>query len=150
MSQEPGLNSKYKSYLVKPCLVSKILDVPVKDVYYLPKYKPRATSTPMYRDPEILNAISLAIHSIWMKQLTVKKIQDKLTAITHLSRVPSLPIIQKILHESFELKHALIKPENIRYNDSSLNDKRLWVARLLTQLFKDDVILISIDESGFQ
>ena len=76
MSQEPGLNSKYKSYLVKPSLVSKILDVPVKDVYYLPKYKPRATSTPMYRDPEILNAISLAIHSIGMKQLTVKKIQD--------------------------------------------------------------------------
>ena len=75
MSQEPGLESNYKYYLVKPCLVSKLLDVPVKDVYYIPKYKPKATSIPMYRDPEILNAISLAIHSIGMKQLTVEKIQ---------------------------------------------------------------------------
>ena len=54
MNQEPNLNSSYKSYLVKPVIVSKILSVPVKDVYYIPMYKLRNTSVPMYQSSEIL------------------------------------------------------------------------------------------------
>ena len=76
MNQEPNLQSNYKSYLVKPVLVSKLLSVPVKDVYYFPKAKPRAISTPMYQNPEIWNAVRMVIRSIGMKQLTLKKIRD--------------------------------------------------------------------------
>ena len=37
-----------------------------------------------------------------------------------------------------------------RYNDESFDEKRIWVSRLLAQFIMDNVVIISIDESGFQ
>jgi hypothetical protein len=39
---------------LKPKLISKLVSVPVKDVYDLAAYKPRPASTPLYCNPEIL------------------------------------------------------------------------------------------------
>ena len=39
---------------------------------------------------------------------------------------------------------------NAKYRDPSFNDKRLWVSRLLAQLFLEDAVIISVDESNFR
>ncbi len=37
-----------------------------------------------------------------------------------------------------------------RYNDELLDEKRIWISRLLDQFLMDNVVIISIDESGLQ
>jgi len=39
---------------------------------------------------------------------------------------------------------------NIKYNDTSYDEKRVWVSRLLAQFLMADVVIISIDESSFK
>ena len=53
------------------------------------------------------------------------------------------------MHEQFGLSFKRMKMENIKYNDQRYDEKRLWVSRLLIQLLKDDVLIISVDEAGF-
>ena len=43
-----------------------------------------------------------------------------------------------------------MKGENIKYNDPELDGKGLWVSRLLAQFLFEDVLIVSIEESGFQ
>ncbi len=58
--------------------------------------------------------------------------------------------MQRILHEHFDLRFKKMKGENIKYNDPGLDGKRVWVSRLLAQFLFEDVLIVSIDESGFQ
>ena len=59
-------------------------------------------------------------------------------------------MIHRILHEHFPLTFKKRKMQNINYNDQQFDDKRLLVTRLLAQFLNDDVLIISIDEAGFQ
>ena len=43
-----------------------------------------------------------------------------------------------------------MKRENIKHNDPGLDGNRMRVSRLLAQFLFEDVIIVSIDESGFQ
>jgi len=55
-----------------------------------------------------------------------------------------------ILREKFGLKYRAANAANTKYNDTTYDEKRLWVSRLLAQFLLADVIVISIDESSFK
>ena len=55
-----------------------------------------------------------------------------------------------MIHNSFDLRYKSLKSQNIRYNDKEFNEKRLWISRLLAQLVREEVLILSIDEAGFK
>jgi hypothetical protein len=59
-------------------------------------------------------------------------------------------IIRKIMREKFNLKYQRLDKANTKYRDPEYNEKRLWVSRLMAQFLREDVIIISIDESNFK
>ena len=54
------------------------------------------------------------------------------------------------MKDQFNLKFKKAEKANVRYRDPEYNEKRLWIGRLVAQFIKEDVILISIDESNFR
>ena len=54
------------------------------------------------------------------------------------------------MKDKFNLKYKRVEKANVRYRDPEYNEKRLWISRLVAQFMKEDVILISIDESNFR
>ena len=67
-----------------------------------------------------------------------------------LARKPGRYTIRRILHERFGLTFKDTRTDLARYNDELLDEKRIWISRLLAQFLMDNVVIISIDESGFQ
>lgn len=64
--------------------------------------------------------------------------------------VPSLTSIEIILKKHFHLRYKASKPAMVKYIDPTYNERRLWVSRLLAQFFKEEAVIISIDESNFR
>ena len=64
--------------------------------------------------------------------------------------VPSTVTLRKIMKKEFNLKYKRVEKANAKYRDPSFNEKRLWISRLVAQFIKEEVILISIDESNFR
>ena len=58
--------------------------------------------------------------------------------------------MRKILMEDFQLRFRAANAANIKYNDVSFDDKRVWVSRLLSQFLLAGVVVVSIDESSFK
>lgn len=56
----------------------------------------------------------------------------------------------KVLKESFHLRFGKGQNANAKYRDPSFNENRPWVSRLLVQLFLEDAVVISVDESNFR
>ena len=65
-------------------------------------------------------------------------------------RVPSKSSVCKILKEKFGMSYRGANAANIKYNDTSFDEKRGWVSRLLAQFMMADVVIVSIDESSFK
>ena len=65
-------------------------------------------------------------------------------------QVPSTVTLRKIMKKKFNLKYKRVEKANAKYRDPSFNEKRLWISRLVAQFIKEEVILISIDESNFR
>jgi hypothetical protein len=55
-----------------------------------------------------------------------------------------------MLRQIFHLKYASQNKANTKYLDPTYNEKRLWVCRLLTQFFIEEVLVISVDECNFR
>ena len=54
------------------------------------------------------------------------------------------------MKERFNLKYKRVEKENAKYRDPSFNEKRLWISRIVAQFIKEEVIIISINESNFR
>ena len=138
---------KFKPF--KPRHISSFLDVPVKDFYSAGSYIRRAPRVPFYRCPEIIEAVRTEIHSIGLRKMNLNRIQAAV-ASKPLARKPGRYTIRRILHERFGLTFKDNRTDLARYNDELLDEKRIWISRLLVQFMMDDVVIISVDESGFQ
>ena len=46
-------------------------------------------------------------------------------------QVPSVCIIRKIMKSKFNLKYKKLDKANVKYRDSTYNDKRMWISRLM-------------------
>jgi hypothetical protein len=82
-----------------------------------------------------------------LKLLTLK--QDLLTKLPPL-QVPGNSTLSKILRNDFRLSYRRLSHVNIRYRDPDYDDKRLWIARLMTQFIHDKILVICVDESNFR
>ena len=65
-------------------------------------------------------------------------------------QVVSEPRLAHILRTHFKLKFKKLEKANVKYNDPTYNEKRLWVSKLLTQFIIEDAIIVSVDESNFR
>lgn len=59
-------------------------------------------------------------------------------------------MIRKLLRKHFHLRFKAMPAAMVRYHDPLYNEKRVWVARLLAQLYNEGAIIISLDESNFR
>jgi hypothetical protein len=50
----------------------------------------------------------------------------------------------------FNLRFKKLDKANTKYRDSSYNEKRLWVSRLVAQFLMEDAVVICVDESNFR
>ena len=64
--------------------------------------------------------------------------------------VPSVTVLRDILKTRFHLRYKRTEKNKTKYRDPALNEKRLWVSRLLAQFIYEGALIISIDESGFR
>jgi len=80
----------------------------------------------------------------------MSNIVAKLSADGPANCIPSATAVRKILREKFGLKYRAANAANTKYNDTTYDEKRLWVSRLLAQFLMADVVVISIDESSFK
>lgn len=90
------------------------------------------------------------MQSIGLTRVTLANIVAKLSADGPANYIPSATAVQTILREKFGLKYRAANAANTKYNDTTYDEKRLWVSRLLAQFLMADVIVISIDESSFK
>ena len=58
----------------------------------------------------------------------VKKLESSSSKETIL---PSISSVRKILKEKFGMSYRSANAANIKYNDTSYDEKRVWVSRLL-------------------
>ena len=52
------------------------------------------------------------------------------------------------MRDTFYLKYSATSADLFRYNDSTWDNKRLWICRILTQFLMQEAVIISIDESA--
>ena len=65
-------------------------------------------------------------------------------------KVPSSLTIRKLMREKFKLHYKRLQKASTKYRDPQYNEKRMWVSRIMAQFFKEEVIIICIDESNFK
>ena len=103
-------------------------------------------------DPKLLNLIKKFIEEQGFYSLKPYILQKYLSQHLPESYIypPSLPTIDRMLKKHFHLRYRSFDTAKIKYMDPTYNDKRKWVSRLLAQFLHDDMLVISIDESGFR
>ena len=91
-----------------------------------------------------------AIEAIGLPHMTVANLTANLQNRAALSRSPSTATVRRLLKKEFQLRYRVANAANIRYNDVSFDEKRVWVSRLLAQFMLSGVVIVSIDESSFK
>ena len=79
---------------------------------------------PLYRCPEIIEAVRTEIHSIGLRKMNLNRIQAAV-ASKPLARKPGRYTIRRILHERFGLTFKDTRTDLARYNDELLDEKRI-------------------------
>ena len=108
------------------------------------------------KDPKLLRAIAKVLDKTGIYHMTADKLKVGLHELQNSSlemanlQVPCPATLRTILKESFHLKFGKSSAANPKYRDPTYNEKRLWVSRLLSQLFLEDALIISVDESNFR
>ena len=82
-------------------------------------------------DTEVKDLILKYIQQYSYCKMNLKELRMFLLQHLEAARVPSMPIISKIIKEDFHLKNATYKGSMYKYQDPSYNEKRLWISRLL-------------------
>jgi len=101
-------------------------------------------------DPLVRLAIGDYLQHEGIHGLTLRKLQSHIVKFTPGQKPLCQGIISRLLRDVYHLDYKNQDPAAFRYRDPYYDEKRLWVSRLLAQFHMDDVLLISIDESGFR
>ena len=88
------------------------------------------------------------IRELGLQRLTVSKVVHALKQKGG-CRQPSYKVVRQIFKDRLGIKFRGYNSANLRYNDEKFDDKRLAICRVLTQLMKNDHLLISVDEAHF-
>ena len=84
----------------------------------------------MSKDPVYINPIRAIVKEIGLQKLSVNQIVGKLHH-HNLPKIPSRPVIIKILHDRFGLSYRSFNSAKLHFYQSRFNDKRMWISRLL-------------------
>jgi hypothetical protein len=84
-----------------------------------------------YSNPVLLNHIEKYFEINGFYNSTTQQIKNHLLTVMPKQEVPSVTTIQKILKIQFHLKYSALDKGNLKYRDSTFDEKRLWVSRLL-------------------
>ena len=103
---------------------------------------------PLSKQPELIKRVADFIASNGFETLTLGKVRQHLT-VTGCRPVPSLSTIQVIIRERLGLTLRRRRTINFRFLSTTLDEKRLWVARMLIALLAKGVLLVCVDESSF-
>ena len=98
----------------------------------------------------ILNLVQTFFNSHGFYNLTTLDIQNFLRTKLNKSEVPALSTLRRMLRRHFHLKYGSYDKANVKYRDSTYNEKRLWTSRLLAQFLSEDALIISVDESNIR
>ena len=102
-------------------------------------------------DKLLIDTIGECIKTNGLHALTIKQIREYIgqAQIPNL-KVPGKDTVSMILKEKFLLRHVKYDGSIARYRDPLYNDRRIWLARIMTQLICEDVLIVSIDETHFR
>jgi hypothetical protein len=64
--------------------------------------------------------------------------------------IPSISKLRGLMINNFHLNYIRVPPANARYEDPSFDEKRAWISRILANLFVDNYVIVSLDESSFK
>ena len=99
----------------------------------------------------LLEAIEKFIRDNGLHSLTVNQIRAHIKSLGIPGLVvPCARTVSKILKEKFHLRFHKYDGAIAKYRDPLYTDRRLWLARVLTQLICEEVLIISIDETHFR
>ena len=82
-------------------------------------------------DVTLLERVKGVVRDMGLPKVTAAGVVAKLRADPEVQIVPSEDSVRKILKEKFGLSFRGANAANIKYNDTSYDDKRRWVSRLL-------------------
>jgi hypothetical protein len=99
----------------------------------------------------LVDTVGQCIKTNGLHQLTIQQVRSYIAE----SQIPGLKVpcketVSMILKEQFLLRHVKYDGAIARYRDPLYNDRRIWLARILTQLICEDVLIVSIDETHFR
>lgn len=155
---------------LKPREISKLLDIAPSKVYdtvYSAKKaaenlkNPKPVAKPKVKDTlannkQLLDAMQSFLTERGIYNFTAQQMKTYLAEQQqqhpeqHKFRVPCCKSLQDILHSTFHLSYGKLQQANLKYRDPTFNDKRLWIARLLSQFLYEDALIITVDESNFR
>lgn len=115
-----------------------------------PVVKPKVQKVTKKDDPELKDHIIQYMKTHNYSTMRTQDLRSYLLQHMVEVRVPSLCWLRKIVKEDFHLKYDPFQGSTYKYQDPSYNEKRLWVSRLVAQFYKDQVIIVSVDESSFR
>ena len=102
------------------------------------------------KNPELLSEMESFFmqHGIYLH--SSQQLQSHLLQKLGPDKVPSSLTIRKLMKEKFNLHYKRLQKASTKYRDPQYNEKRMWVSRIMAQFFKEEVIIICIDESNFK
>ena len=66
-----------------------------------------------------------------------------------IEKPPSTWVLSTLMKKEFALSYKHFDSAKIKYNHAMFDDKRLWISRLIVYFLKQEVVIVSIDESSF-
>ena len=123
----------------KPRHIGRMLAIEVGTIHRLKrklKLRKLGTEVPSVRrrlidDVNLLDRVKGVVRDIGLPRVTAAGVVAKLRANPEVESVPSESSVRAILKEKFGLSFRGANAANIKYNDTSYDDKRRWVSRLL-------------------
>lgn len=102
-------------------------------------------------DEQLLQLLAEYIRTHGVHSLRIADIRRHLSNLAIEGfKVPCPETISLVLKEKFHLRFGKYNGSIVRYRDPQYLDRRLWIVRIITQLLKDDVLIVSIDETHFR
>ena len=80
----------------------------------------------------------------------VSHVRTHLLETQALQVVPSTQTLRLVIKEELHMRFRASFGAKVMYNDPTYDEKRLWISRLLAQLYLEGAVIISLDESSFK
>jgi hypothetical protein len=81
--------------------------------------------------------------------LTIGKIREHLLS-SGIKPVPCVSTIRVIIRDRLGLRFNSFASSDYRFMSTLMDEKRIWITRVLVSLLANNILLVCVDESSFQ